>query len=108
MDVGDRRLARRAEELVQTSRFGRLTVLALVVFVVALNTVADALSGYYLLVDSVPSFRAWAVVSMGLTGVINIVLVVLVWMLFETLARVERESDRLQAFMDNMYRRGMG
>ena len=99
------RLRERAEAALRTSRAGRSVVLATVAVVVLINTIADGFAGFYLLQENIPVYRAWAVFSNGLTSVINMILVFLVWVLFETLSRVERESDRLQTFMDNTYRR---
>ena len=101
----DHRIHERARETLRNARLGRVVVLATVAAVVLVNTMADAFAGFYLLRDEIENYRAWAVFSNGLTTVINIILVFLVWVLFETLGRVERESDRVQTFMDNTYRR---
>ena len=105
MKSTDARIRERAGTLLRASRAGRTVVLATVAAVVLINTIADAFAGFYLLQGQVPIYRALAVLSNGLTSVINIILVFLVWVLFETLSRAERESDRLQTFMDNTYRR---
>lgn len=89
----------------KNARIGRIVVLATVAVVVLVNTVADALAGFYLLDGDITTCRAWAVFSNGLTAVIDMILVFLVWVLFETLGRIERESDRVQTFMDTTYRR---
>lgn len=80
-------------------------MLASVAIIVLANTLLDAMAGYYLIRYDFDTFRVWLAISMGLTAVINMILVILMWIVFETLTRVERESDRMQSFMDNMYRR---
>lgn len=101
------RLKDRARGLFHTTRHVRTAFFVFVIFVVAVNTVIDVLAGYSLYVGDLPEYRAWLAISLGLTALINAILIMLVWMLFETLSRVERESDRLQTFMDSSYRRGL-
>ena len=48
---------------------------------------------------------AWGVMSIVLGVVMTIVTVFLAWMILEALGRIERETDRVQQFMDNVYRR---
>lgn len=83
-----------------------MVVLTGVVGIVLLNTIVDGLVSYYLVAEDIGRYRAWLVVSLGLTGVINIILVMIAWMLFDSMGRIERESERVQTFMDNVYRRG--
>lgn len=73
--------------------------------IVVVNTIIDALSGFYLVQGDLHYYRAWAAVSLSLTAVINIILLFLMWILFETMGRVERESDRVQRLTDTMFRK---
>lgn len=105
VEHADRRLRERVKSALGAGSAGRLIVLSGVVGIVLINTVADALAGYFLLTSDIGRYRAWLVVSMGLTGVINVILVMIAWILFDAIGRIERESERVQVFMDNMYRR---
>lgn len=105
VEHADRRLRERIALALGAGSEGRLIVLTGVVGIVLINTVADALAIYFLLTSDIDRYRASLVVSMGLTGVINIILVMMAWILFDAVGRIERESDRVQVFMDNMYRR---
>lgn len=106
MEHADRRLRERVHQGLLAGKLSRTIVLAGVVGIVLMNTIADALVSYFLLTDDIERYRAILVVSLGLTGVINIILVVIAWVLFDAIGRIERESDRVQTFMDNMYKRG--
>lgn len=101
----DRRLSERAREALRHSMQGRFILLAGAAAIVLVHTMLDVLTTYYLLRGSFDSARILTAVTMGLSAVINMILVFLMWIVFETLGRVERESDRMQTFMDTMYRR---
>lgn len=105
MGESDARLHGRAASALRANHTARLIVLAGVVSVVVLDTVTSAIAGYYLALDDLDRWRTWLLVATALGSVINMIFVVLAWLLLETITRVEREADRLQAFMDNMYRR---
>lgn len=107
MEHADRRLRERATQGLLAGTTGRTIVLAGVVGIVLLNTIADALVSYFLITGDIDRYRAWLVVSLGLTGLINIILVIVAWILFDAIGRIERESDRVQTFMDSIYRRGV-
>ncbi|GEM_PF-5101481 len=68
---------------------------------------------------SVFTFLIWAVLvvtrqpgapNVGILGYViaqlmNVVVLFLAWITLEALGRIERETDRVQQFMDNVYRR---
>lgn len=101
----DSRIWERASLALRHSRHGRIVLLSAVALIVLVNTFIDAVAGYYLIMEDFHPFSAWSAISMGFTAIINVILVVLMWIVFETLARVEQESLRTQTFMDHMYRR---
>jgi xanthosine utilization system XapX-like protein len=98
------RLSERAMERTQTLHRMRGGIM------VAISLIAGA---------GVLTFAVWSVLlvtrnpaapNVGILGfviglIMDVVVLFLAWMMLEALGRIERETDRVQQFMDNVYRR---
>lgn len=58
-----------------------------------------------LLFTSHPAAPNVGILTFTISLVMDVVVLFLAWMTLEALGRIERETDRVQQFMDNVYRR---
>jgi hypothetical protein len=58
-----------------------------------------------LLVTRNPAAPNVGILALTLGLIMDVVVLFLAWMTLEALGRIERETDRVQQFMDNVYRR---
>lgn len=89
----------------RAARSSQHVIILIVGLVVLLRIGTYALSAYFLLQDDDAMYRAVQVVGTAFAAMLDMILLVLVWMLFQAVERAEREAERLQAFMDNVYRK---
>jgi hypothetical protein len=62
-------------------------------------------AAYYLANGELNTYRRALVVASLVETFLDVVVFVLIFLVFHALSRLEHESQRLQLFMDNMYRR---
>ncbi|HWG90482.1 MAG TPA: hypothetical protein VNZ52_06485 [Candidatus Thermoplasmatota archaeon] len=72
--------------------------------IVVLDVLA-ALMVVALILTEHPFGRVMGPLYIVLSAVISLVVLFLAWMTLEALGRIERETERVQQFMDNVYRR---
>lgn len=86
---------------------GQNIILFVVAAIVLGSVVANSAGVYMLLTENIARYRAFAIIVAALSAILDILFLVLVYMLFEEIHRGQREAERLQAFMDNVYRRNL-
>lgn len=98
------RLTERMEDRLRATKSSQSMILAFVAGVVLVRLVFYALASVFLIVGDIELYRVTQAAGTAFSAVLEVILLLLVWMLFSTLQRVERESERVQSFMDNVYR----
>lgn len=99
------RLARRAGERASWLGSMRKNVLGFVVVLAAGQVVMTAIWFAEILQGNERAAQVWGIMTVLVNLGINIVIVFLTWMVLEALGRIDREADRVQAVLDNVYRR---
>ena len=97
------RLAVRMEDRLRAARASQAAIIGVVGVIVVLRLVTYAVTAALFYTGDLRLYGLSQVVGTAFAAVLDIILLFLVWTLFATLGRVERESERVQAFMDNVY-----
>ena len=99
------RFADRMDERLHGAMASQGPLLLAVGAVVVLQLAAHAFGIASLLMGNLDAYRFAQVTGIVFSATLDIIVLLLVWMIFSTLRRVERESERVQVFMDNVYRK---
>lgn len=99
------RLAQRADERASFLHGMRRNILAIAVVIAVGQVALTALWLGLAFAGFEAASRGWAIMSIFLNLAVTFVVVFLTWMVLEALGRIDREADRIQQFMDNVYRR---
>lgn len=98
------RLVDRAADRLREARAHRSAVVLVVAALVLGRVVLFALQQVFVATGDVAGLRAADFASGLVATVVDVIILFVVLLLFESLRRVDREADRLQTFMDNVYR----
>lgn len=99
------RVLERASERARTLHHMRGTILLVVSAVAIGQVLATSVWFGLLLAGNAGAAQGFGTVSLILSQCMTLVTVFLAWIILEALGRIERETDRVQQFMDNVYRR---
>ncbi|MEA3199007.1 MAG: hypothetical protein QOE90_435 [Thermoplasmata archaeon] len=100
--LGERAVARAIE-----ARGSHGAVSLVVALLVLARIVAFVLQQVFAATGQQDAFRVVGIVGGTVSTLVDVVVLFVVLLLFESMRRIDRESDRMQAFMDNVYRRGL-
>jgi hypothetical protein len=107
MAVSGARLQARSLERLHRIAQGQAVILAVVAVAVIATIAVQAAAAYFLLVSDIPAYRAWAIIGAAFSSLLDVFFLLLVWVLFDEIHRGQREAERLQSFMDSVYRRSL-
>lgn len=104
---GNDRLRDRAVERLRETRGSQSAIVAVVGALVVVRVVIFALEQAFLAAGDAAGVRVVDALTGVVATVVDVVVLFLVLLLFEAIRRIDRESERIQTFMDNVYRRGL-
>lgn len=99
------RLAQRASVRARELHRMRGGILTVVGIIAATQFLVTALWLGLTYMGNEPAARGWGIFSIFVNLAITLILVFVTWIVLEALGRIERETDRIQQFMDTVYRR---
>jgi uncharacterized membrane protein len=103
-DAGGR-VGERASNRARDLHRMRGAILAFVLFVAAAQLVLTAMWLGSAYIGNLEAARGWGLMTVLVNVAVTFILVFVTWIVLEALGRIERETDRVQQFMDTVYRR---
>lgn len=105
VEAGDSRLHARSAARMSRVLHGQRVIFVAVTVIVLGSIAANVVSAYFLITSQIGPYRAMSVIVAALSVLLDFCFLLLVWILFDEIHRSQREAERLQTFMDNVYRR---